>query len=293
LQEVRPRDKIEEVAKTLVLALLVISSAAVAAADTPAPAPVLLSRQLAERAHAAVGDVVTLAVDAHGSSGRTVRVVGIYEPTPDPMRFTAERLEARMHLVDLIELMAGSDDPTARDSVDAINVRLVNPAGADAFAKDVAARMPGLDVRPTSRPPEGDPFGALDRFHLAISIVTMAGSTAFLLALMVIRAEERRATIGAMRLLGISRKTLLAEVAVEGLLIAALGAVLGILLAIGAEGMVNRVFQSRYDTTLVFLRVTRSIALRAIAVAVPLGVVAGIGASWALLRRDILSLVGR
>jgi len=293
LQEVRPRDKIEEVAKTLILTLLVISAAAVAAADTPAPTPVLLSRQLSERAHVAVGDVVTLAADAHGSSGRTVRVVGIYEPTPDPMRFTAERLEARMHLGDLIELTAGSEDPTAGDSVDAINVRLTNPDGADGFVKDVAARMPGLAVRPTSRPPEGDPFGALDRFHLAISIVTMAGSTAFLLALMVIRAEERRATIGAMRLLGISRKTLLAQVAVEGLLIAALGAVFGILLAIGAEGMVNRVFQARYDTTLVFLRVTRSIALRAIAVAVPLGVVAGIGASWALLRRDILSLVGR
>jgi len=49
----------------------------------------------------------------------------------------------------------------------------------------------------------------------------------------------------------------------------------------------------RYDTTLVFLRVTRSIALRSFALAVPLGVAAGIAASWTLLRRDILSLVGR
>jgi hypothetical protein len=53
------------------------------------------------------------------------------------------------------------------------------------------------------------------------------------------------------------------------------------------------VFQARYDTTLVFVRVTRSIALRSIALALPLGVAAGVGASWALLKRDVLSLVRR
>ena len=198
-----------------------------------------------------------------------------------------------MHLPDFVALTTDPRDPSAADSVDAVNVRLVDPAEADRFAADVTARMPTLEVRPTTRPPEGDPFGALDRFHLAISLVTIAGSTAFLLALMVIRAEERRATIGAMRLLGISRRTLLMEVAVEGLVIAAAGAVFGTILALGAEGVVNRIFQARYDTTLVFIHVTRSIALRALAIAVPLGVAAGIGASWTLLRRDILSLVGR
>jgi ABC-type lipoprotein release transport system permease subunit len=276
---------------TVVIALAVAS--ALGHAQTSQPPPILLSRQLAERAHVAVGDTVTLATDPTGRVRRTFRVAGIYEPTPDPMRFTVERLEARMHLPDLIDVTADPHDTAAADSADAINVRLVDADGAQQFAADVAARMPGLEVRSTSRPPEGDPFAALDRFHLAISLVTVAGSTAFLLALMVIRAEERRDTLGAMRLLGISRRTLLAQVAIEGLLIAAVGAVFGTLLALGAEGIVNRVFQARYDTTLIFIRVTRSIALRSIAIAVPLGIAAGIGASWTLLRRDILSLVGR
>jgi putative ABC transport system permease protein len=153
--------------------------------------------------------------------------------------------------------------------------------------------MPGLDVRPTSRQPEGDPFIVLDRFHLAISLVTVAGSTAFLLALMVIRADERRETVGALRLLGISRRSLLVEVAIEGLLIASAGAIFGAVVAFAAEGIVNRVFQARYDTTLVFVRVTRSIALRSVALALPLGVAAGVVASWTLLRRDILTLVRR
>jgi ABC-type lipoprotein release transport system permease subunit len=257
------------------------------------PPPVLLSRQLLARAHVSVGDVVTLATDATGTSARTFRVVGVYEPTPDPMRFTAQRLEARLHLPDLIDLSADPADAGSIDTVNAINIRLADPTDAPKFAADVSARMPGLDVRSTARPPEGDPFVVLDRFHLAISLVTVAGSTAFLLALMVIRADERRETVGALRLLGISRRSLLIEVAIEGLLIASAGAVFGALVAFAAEGLVNRVFQARYDTTLVFVRVTRSIALRSIALALPLGVIAGVGASWALLRRDVLSLVRR
>jgi ABC-type antimicrobial peptide transport system permease subunit len=260
--------------------------------DSP-PAAVLVSRQLAARAQVRVGEVVTLAIDPAGRTSRTFRVAGIYEPTPDPMHFTAQRLEARVHLPDLLDLIADPADTESRDSVNTINLRLESPTDVAAVTSNLAARMPGLEVRPTSRPADNDPFAVLDRFHLAISLVTVTGSTAFLLALMIIRADERRETIGAMRLLGISRRSLLLEVALEGLVIASVGAMFGILVALAAEGFVNRVFQARYDTALVFLRVTPSIAVRSIAIAVPLGIAAGIVASWTLLRRNILSLVGR
>src|SRR5690349_10147977 len=91
-----------------------IPAATVAAADPPA---ILVSRQLAAQARLAVGDVVTLAVDANGTNGRQFRVTGIYEPTPDPMRFTAERLEARMHLPDLVDIAADPSDPASREAV--------------------------------------------------------------------------------------------------------------------------------------------------------------------------------
>jgi len=120
-----------------------------------------------------------------------VRVAGIYEPTPDPMRFTAQRLEAHMHLPDLVALVADSADPAARELASAINVKLIDPHDAGAFASELAARAPGAIVRPTSRTRDDDPFAVLDRFHVAISAVTVLGATAFLLALMVIRAEER------------------------------------------------------------------------------------------------------
>jgi ABC-type lipoprotein release transport system permease subunit len=270
-------------------------------ASTSAQAPaagtdhrsILVSRQLAERAHLSVGDVVTLGSDPTGTRRADFRIAGIYEPTPDPMRFTAARIEARMHLPDLVDLVSPPADAASRETATAINVRLVDPADRTAFASDVMARAPGIAARSTSRTRDDDPFAVLDRFHVAISAVTMVGGTAFLLALMVIRAEERRETIGILRLVGISRRTLLASVAVEGVMIAALGAVFGVLIAVATEGLVNRIFQARYDTALVFVRVTPSIALRAILIAAPLGVVAGVAASWTLLRRSILSIVRR
>jgi hypothetical protein len=281
----------------IIAAAAVWATIAPAAAEAPAAATtrpsILVSRQLAARAHLAVGDVVTLGSDPQGSRRAEFRIGGIYEPTPDPMRFTASRIEARLHLPDLIDLVADPADPASRESASAINVRLADPADAGPFSFDAMARAPGAIVRPASRSREDDPFVVLDRFHVAISVVTMIGGTAFLLALMVIRAEERRETVGILRLVGISRRTLLASVAVEGVLIAALGAVFGIVIAVVSEGLVNRVFQARYDTALVFVRVTPSIALRSIVIAAPLGIVAGIAASWTLLRRDLLSIIRR
>jgi putative ABC transport system permease protein len=270
-------------------ALPVVS--APAAPDLPA---VLVSRQLAEHAGLRTGDTITLALDAAGSGAMRFRVGGTYEPTPDPMRFTAKRLEARMHLPDLNAITATPSDPGSVESVRVVNVRLADPNDATAFASALAARTPGIFGRPTVRARDGsDPFAVLDRFHLAVAIVTVLGSTAFLLALMVMRAEERRETVGIVRLIGVSQRSILLGVLVEGLLIATAGAVFGILLAVAAQGAINRFFQWRYDTALIFVRVTMSIALRSIALSVPLGIVAGLVGSWTLLRRDLPALLRR
>src|SRR5439155_14949360 len=119
----------------------------------------------------------------------------------DPMRFTAERVEARMHLPDLVDLTADPADPASLEAVSAINVKLADPNDAGSFASDLAARAPGMILRPTRVPRGDDPFVVLERFHVAISAVTMIGGTAFLLALMVIRADERREIIGILRLI--------------------------------------------------------------------------------------------
>ncbi len=83
------------------------------------------------------------------------------------------------------------------------------------------------------------------------------------------------------------------EVVVEGLLVAIAGAAFGVLVAAAAQHTVNQIFQARYDTTLVFMRVSPKIAMRSVAVAIPVGVVAGAVASWMLLRRGTSALVRR
>jgi putative ABC transport system permease protein len=278
-------------AAALTMAAVFPALSAPATGDLPA---VLLSRQLAGQAAVRAGDTVTLAANANGVGGRAFRVAGIYEPTPDPMRFTTRRIEARLHLPDLNALTASAGDSAAAESVDAINVRLADPRDAAAFAAALATRAPGIDGHPTARGSvAADPFAVLERFHFAVAVVTVLGSTAFLLALMVMRAEERRETVGIIRLIGVSQRFVLLVVLAEGLFIAAAGALFGVLLAVATEGAVNRFFQWRYDTALVFVRVTARIALQSVALAVPLGIVAGLVGSWTLLRRDIVSLVRR
>jgi putative ABC transport system permease protein len=264
-------------------------------ADPSRPSGVLMSRQLAQRASVRVGDIVTLAADAVGDRAMRFRVVGIYEPMPDPRRFSAKRFEVRLHLPDLVELTQDRSDPLSAETVDVLNVTVTNPKDVSGVASAIASRNPGLFAQPTASPTDGvgDPFAVLDRFHWAISIVTVIGSTAFLLALMIMRAEERREIVGILRLMGIKPRSILLEVLFEGLLIAIAGAAFGILVAVSGQGLVNRFFQWRYDTTLVFVHITSAIAWQSVAFAVPLGVAAGLAASWALVRRDVVSLIRR
>lgn len=258
------------------------------------PPEILVSRQLLENSRLLVGQVVSLSSDPTGEGARPFRVAGVYEPVADPLKITTERWEARLHLPDLLALTAPPFDPLASESVTSIHVALQEPSDALAFSVALQTRMPGLIANPTQGgPDQGGPFLVLERFHFAVALVTVIGSSAFLMALMVMRADERRETVGILRLIGLSRRRILGEILIEGLFIAACGALIGVVFAAATQGAVNRIFQWRYDTSLVFVRVTAEIALRCVALAVPLGVVAGLVASWTLLRRDIVTLLRR
>ncbi|OGU21139.1 MAG: hypothetical protein A3K13_08085 [Gemmatimonadetes bacterium RIFCSPLOWO2_12_FULL_68_9] len=171
---------------------------------------------------------------------------------------------------------------------------LVRPQEAGTFAGEMAGRIPGIVARPArGASGEAGTFIVLERFHLAIAVVTIAASTVFLLALSVMLVDERRETAGLLRLIGLSVRRVLVQVLVEGLIIAGAGSLFGLGLAIAAQGLINLYFQWHYDTALVFVRITPDVALRCVATAVPLGALASVAASWALLRRNVLSLARR
>jgi ABC-type lipoprotein release transport system permease subunit len=280
--------------RMLPVAFAAVAAAGVGLAGSPDAPGIVLSRRAVEATGLAVGDIVQLSADPASRGAPPFRIAGVYEPVPDPFRLTADRFETRMHLTDLIELTAAAADPLAAESVTRINVALADPSDADAFARDLRAKLPGLAARPTQSPGDGsDPFVVLERFHVAIAAVTVIGSGAFLLALMVMRSEERRETAGILRLIGFTRPRILLEIFTEGMLVAAAGTAFGLALAGVLQGMFNRFFQWHYDTALVFVRVTPGIAMKCIAISAPLGVLAGLVASWTLLRRNIMALLRR
>jgi putative ABC transport system permease protein len=280
----------------LLIALLAAAGApaSTGSQDAAALPSILISRQLAENRGLRVGDIVQLSPDRSQTRARPFRIAGVYEPTPDPMRFAQQRHEVRLHLPDLLGLTADPSDPSTSESVTAINVALETPSDAAAFARDVMSRLPTIAARPTSAADERTTtFVVVERFHLAIAIVTVIGSAVFLLALMVMLVDERRTTVGTLRLLGFTRRRILLQVMVEGALIAAAGAAAGILFAVVVQDAFNRFFQWRYDTTLIFLRITPGVVWRSLLLAVPLGIAASVIASWTLLRQQILGLVRR
>jgi ABC-type lipoprotein release transport system permease subunit len=277
--------------------LSMAAAGAPAVAQTPeasAPPPILISRQLAEAERLAVGSVVTLSADGSGRRARTFTVAGVYEPTPDPSRLGAVRRDVRLHLPDLLDLTRDPDIPSGTEHVSAINVALDDPADTTAFARDVTARVPGVLARP-AREAAGSaaPFLVLERFHLAIATVTILAATIFLLALTVMLVDERREAVGVLRLIGLPVRRILAQILLEGLAVASAGAVFGLVLAVLSERLINAFFQWRYDTALVFVRISAEVALTSAAIGVPLGAAATVFASWALVRRGGLRLVRR
>jgi putative ABC transport system permease protein len=105
--------------------------------------------------------------------------------------------------------------------------------------------------------------------------------------------DERREAVGTLRLIGLTRGRILKQVVAEGALIAVLGTAFGLLFALATQGAFNRFFQWRYDTALVFLRITPGVIAQSVLLAVPLGIGASLIASWPLLRSQPVQLMRR
>jgi putative ABC transport system permease protein len=272
---------------------IALATVAGAAAQDATPPEILVSRQLAQAEHLKVGQLIRLSTDAAGTRSRAFRIAGVYEPTPDPSRLGIAPREVRLHLPDLLALTRDPQMPAGSEYVEAINVSLAKGEDPERFARDLNVRTPGIAARPSKGAENTAPFVVLERFHYAIAIVTIVASTVFLLALTIMLVDERRETVGVLRLIGLPSRRILVQILIEGLLIASAGALFGVALALAGEGLINRFFQWRYDTALIFVRVTPNVAAVSVGIAVPLGAAATVVASWALLKKSGLRLARR
>ena len=195
----------------------------------------------------------------------------------------------RLHL-DQLQRLAGYENRVDRFAVgtrgEAATARALTAINDAAFGFR-AYRSADVAVR-TSRT-----FQVVRRFHRAIGVITVVASAVFLLCILLLKIDERRRDVAALRLMGISRRTVVAALVLEASLVALLGSAMGLGIGWAASGVVNAYYQGVYRTPLLFALVTPGVAAFAVGLSLALGVVAGFAASVRLARTEPLELFGR
>jgi len=249
---------------------------------------IAIDERLAADAGLGVGDRVVLAGSPQGG-GDTVRIGAIVRRGADPAEIARAEYRVRMHLTHLQALIGYGDRvdrfaiaTTDRDVI-ADALRRINDA-AFGFR---AHRSADIAVE-TSRT-----FQVVSRFHRAIGVITVLASAIFLLCIMLLKVEERRRDVAALRLLGVSRRTVLGAIVLEASLIALLGSGIGAALGGAMSWLVNTHYQGVYRTPLRFAIVTPEILAVSIGLSLVLGVVAGAIVGARLVRTPPLALFGR
>ena len=131
------------------------------------------------------------------------------------------------------------------------------------------------------------------RFHRAIGLITITAGGVFLACIMTLKVQERRGQVAALRLVGISRRTLLTWLMFEAALVSTLGGLIGVGIGRLASRLINEFYQRSYQTSLEFSIVTAETVRIGLALAVVLGLVAGAVGAVRLLQVDALEEVGR
>ena len=233
------------------------------------PGAVLLSRETA--AELRVGISGTLVLRAAGRT-HPVRVVGLIEPDDARSRQALRGLV----VADLATAQELLDRPGRLSHVD-----LVVPAGAGGerlLARVRAALPPGAEVVPAAARSEfvGELTRAFDVNLTALSFLALLVGLFLAYNTMTFSVVQRRATIGMLRALGVTRAEIvaavLAEALVLGLVATSLGLVLGVALAGGLVRLVTRTINDLY-----FVVVVRELTLSPAVLAK--GAALGIGAT--------------
>lgn len=259
---------------------MILSLLAAALLQVPPSDGILLERRLAEELDAAVGDTVLAGPISGEVPARPFVIEGVYERPADPSRISRNEFEVRFHLPDLEAMLPGSD------RVDRFAISLRPGADAGAITEWVEGLAFGAQLFDAHALADeaSTTFRVVSRFHDAIGGVTLLASGIFLLCLMVIRVDERRSDVRTMRLIGVSRRTILGTVLLEGALVAGTASVAGAILGVIVAGGVNAYYGAYYDTTLRFALVTPRIVWGAIVLGIVLGVGAGGLAALRLVR---------
>ena len=235
-----------------------------------------------------VGDTVRLGARP-GEPTDSVVIAAIYRRRADPAEVARREYKVRLHLDQLQSLM-GLDD-----RVDRFAVATRGGTSTDSAVAEINHVAFGFRAHRSKDVAIGSSrtFRVVERFHRAIGVITIVASAVFLLCLLLLSVEERRRDIAALRLMGISRGTVVRAIVLEAAMVALLGSALGALIGWGSSLLVNSHFQAVYRTPLTFALLTPGILLFAVSLSLVLGIGAGALAAWRLVRTPPLALMGR
>lgn len=251
------------------------------------PLVLLVEHAFAESYGLEVGDELRLG----SNPGQLCRatVAGLFDPPADPAALAKGRPRVLLHLPQLASLADRSGE------VDRFSIRLKPGHDADSVAALLGPLMPGAQILPARRVAEGTSatFEVISRFHSAIAIITLTASGVFLACIMTLKVQERRVQVSALRLVGVSRGTLVGWLLAEATIISVLGGVAGLGIGKLASAAINVWYQRAYETRLVFSLVTSETLWFGLALAILLGAAAGIVATVGVLRIRPLAEAGR
>ena len=235
-----------------------------------------------------MGDRVLIRATPTGPAD-TVVVGAVVRASADPSEIARDEYRVLVHL-DQLQALVGYGDRVDRFAVATRDSAATERAMAvinDAAFGFEAHRSRDIAVE-TSRT-----FLVVSRFHRAIGVITVVASAVFLLCIMLLKVDERRRDVAALRLMGISAATVLRSIVLEATLVAAAGSVLGVGLGAAISAVVNEHYRGVYRTPLAFSIVTPEVVAFSAALSLVLGVVAGFFAARRLTRVPPLALFGR
>ena len=273
---------------TCLAALLVAAQSIDSLPPRHAPRTVAIDERLAKDAGLRLGDTVVLAATP-GAAGDTALVSAFVRRPSDPSEVAKGVYRIRVHLDELQQLVGYGE------RVERFAVGTRGRAATDSALRGIAAAAFGFRAYASREiaVESSTTFLVVSRFHRAIGVITIVASAVFLLCIMLLKVDERRRDVAALRLIGISRRSIVRGVVLESALIAACGSAAGVVLGSVVSAVVNWHYRRVYRTPLTFSLVTGEIATIAVVLSLGLGLAAGYLAAQRLVRRPPLSLFGR
>jgi len=252
------------------------------------PRSVAIDERLAQDYGIHIGDTIVIAPTPQGD-GDTVVVAALAKRSRDPSEVARGAHRIHVHLDELQRLVGYGD------RVERFAVGTTSKAATDSALSAIDAAAFGFHAYSSHEiaVESSTTFLVVSRFHRAIGVITIVASAIFLLCIMLLKVDERRRDVAALRLMGISRRTIVRSVVLESALIAVLGSVAGVALGALVSVFVNWHYRHVYRTPLTFSLVTSEIVAIAVALSLGLGVIAGWLAAQRLVRQPPLSLFGR